>query len=65
MLHHSGKLAIPHYHLFLLLHILHLVLFKSLQRQGELSISGNSRETAKSQVLENVYLAHAGALKGW
>ena len=43
LLHHSGKLAIPHDHMFLLLQILHLVLFKSLQRQGELSISGDSR----------------------
>ena len=29
--------------MFLLLHILHLFLFKSLQHQGELSISGDSR----------------------
>ena len=43
LLYHSGKIAIPHYHLFLLLEILHLVLFKSLQRQDELSISGDSR----------------------
>ena len=32
LLHHSGKIAIPHYHLFLILQILHLALFKSLQR---------------------------------
>ena len=38
LLYHSGKIAIPRYHLFLLLLILHLVLFKSLQRQGKLSI---------------------------
>ena len=43
MLYHSGKIAITHYHLFLLLHILHLILFKLLQRQGSLSISGDSR----------------------
>ena len=42
MLHHSDKLAIPHGHLFLLLHILHLVLFKFLYSRGELSISGDS-----------------------
>ena len=40
LLYHSGKLAIPHDHLFLHLQILHLVLFKSLQLQGKLSISG-------------------------
>ena len=43
LLYHSGKIAIPHYHLFLLLHILHLVIFKSLKRQGELHISGDIR----------------------
>ena len=43
LLHHSGKLAIPHNHLLLLLHILHLVLFKYLQRQANLSISGDIR----------------------
>ena len=43
LLYHSCKIAIPHYHLFLLLQVLHLVLFKSLQRQGELSISGYIR----------------------
>ena len=31
MLYHSGKIAIPRYHMFLLLQILHLVLFKLLQ----------------------------------
>ena len=41
LLHHSGKLAIPHDHLFLLLHILHLFLFELLQRQGKLRISGD------------------------
>ena len=41
LLHYSGKIAIPHYHMFLLIQILHLVLFKLLQRQGELSISGD------------------------
>ena len=40
--HDSGKLAIPHDNMFLILHILHLVLFKLLQRQGELGISGRS-----------------------
>ena len=39
LLHHSVKLTIPHYHIFLLFQILHLVLFKSLQLQCELSIS--------------------------
>ena len=43
MLHHSGKIAIPHDHLFLLLQILHLILFNYLQRQGELSIYGYIR----------------------
>ena len=42
MLHNSGKLVIPHDNLFLILHILHLVQFKFLQCQGELSISGRS-----------------------
>ena len=42
LLHHSGKLGIPHDHVFLLLQIMYLVLFKSLQRQGKLSISGYS-----------------------
>ena len=39
MLHHSVKLAIPHVHMFLILQIMHLFLFKSLQHQDELSIS--------------------------
>ena len=43
LLYHSGKIAIPNYHLFLLLQILHLILLKSLQRQGNLIISGDSR----------------------
>ena len=42
MLHHSGKLTIPHDDLFLFLQILNLVLFKSLQRQGDMSIPGYS-----------------------
>ena len=42
LLHHSGKLVIHNDHMFLPLQILHLVLFKSLQQQGELSISGDS-----------------------
>ena len=42
LLHNSGNLAIPHDHLFLCLNILHLFLFKSLQSQGELSISGRA-----------------------
>ena len=41
LLHHSGKLAIPHDHVFLLLRILYLILFKSLQIQGKLIISGD------------------------
>ena len=43
LLYHSVKIAIPNYHLFLLLQILHLILFKSLKRQGELGISGYGR----------------------
>ena len=43
LLYHSGKISIPHDHLFLLFQIIHLVLFKSLQRQGELSISVDTR----------------------
>ena len=43
LLYHNGKITIHHYHLFLLLHNLHLFLFKSLQRQVELIISGDSR----------------------
>ena len=43
MLYNIGKIFIHHYHLFLLIHILHLVLFKSLHLQGELIISGDSR----------------------
>ena len=43
LLYYSGKITIPHYHLFLLLQILHLVLCKSLQCQGEPSISEDSR----------------------
>ena len=43
LLYHSGKIVIPHYHIFLFIHILHLVLFKLLQPQGELSISGYIR----------------------
>ena len=42
LLHDSDKLVIPHDHMFLLLHIMHLVLLKSLQLQGELSISGRA-----------------------
>ena len=42
LLHHNGKLAIPHNHLFLIIQILHLSLFKLLQRQVELNISGDS-----------------------
>ena len=38
LLYHISKSVTPRYHMFLLLHILHLFLFKSLQRQGELSI---------------------------
>ena len=37
------EIAIPRYHMFLLLQILHPVLFKLLQHQGELRISGNRR----------------------
>ena len=43
LLYHNGKIAIPRYHLFLLLQIMSLILFKALQRQGELIISGDSR----------------------
>ena len=43
LLHNSGKLATPHDHMFLLLHILHLILFKFLQLQDELNISGDIR----------------------
>ena len=39
LLYHSGKIAIPNYHMLLLLHILNPVLLKSLQPQGKLSIS--------------------------
>ena len=42
LLYHSVKISIPHYHMFLLLHILHLFLFKLLQSLGEMSISGDS-----------------------
>ena len=42
LLHNSGKLVIPHDCLFLILQIMHIFLFKSLQRQGELSIYGDS-----------------------
>ena len=40
MWYRSVKLAIPHYYMFLLLKIIHLVLFNSLQHQGDLVISG-------------------------
>ena len=43
LLYNSGKLVIPHDHIFFLLHILHLFLFKLLRRQDNLSISGDSR----------------------
>ena len=43
MLHHSDKIAIPHDHLFLILLILHLFLFKLDQLQGKLIISEDSR----------------------
>ena len=43
MLYHSGNIAIPRDRLFFLLHILHLVLFKSPQCQGDMSISVDSR----------------------
>ena len=42
LLHNSDKLAIPNDHLLLRLQVLQLFLFKSLQRQGELSISGRA-----------------------
>ena len=42
LLHNSGKFAIPHDTMLLLLRILHLILFKLLQRQSELSISGRA-----------------------
>ena len=43
ILHYSRKIVIPNYHLLLLLQVLHPVLFKSLQLQGELGISGDRR----------------------
>ena len=43
LLHHSVKITIPHDHMFLLLQIIHLLLFKLMQSQGELIISGDSR----------------------
>ena len=43
LLHHSGKLAIPHDYMLLLLQILHLFLIKSLQRQGGLIVSEDIR----------------------
>ena len=42
LLYYSGKIAIPYHHMLLLIQILHLVLFKSLQLQVELSISGDN-----------------------
>ena len=42
MLHNSGKLAIHHDNMFLLLHIMHHALFKSVQHQGEMRISGRA-----------------------
>ena len=42
MLHNSGKITIPHYHMLLLIQILHVVLFKSLQCRGQLSIFWDS-----------------------
>ena len=42
LLHNSGKLTITHDHMFLLLNILQVVLFKLLQRQDELHISGRA-----------------------
>ena len=56
LLHHSGKLAIPHYHLFFLLQILHLAPFKSLQRQGKLSISGDRRVVVWWYIYGNIRL---------
>ena len=47
LLHHSGKLFIPRDHLFLLIQILRLVLFKLLQRQDEMSIYGDIRVVFK------------------
>ena len=43
LLHNSGKLAIHNDHMLLLIHILHLVLFKYPQSQGNLIISGDIR----------------------
>ena len=43
LLNHSSKLAIPNDNMFLLLKILQLFLFKSLQIQGELRISEDIR----------------------
>ena len=43
LLYHSGKIAIPHYYLCLIIQILHLFLFKLLHIQGDLSISVDIR----------------------
>ena len=43
LFHHSGKLVMPYDHLFLLLHIMHPVLFKLILSQGGLIIYGDIR----------------------
>ena len=43
LLHHSGKITILRNRLFLLLQILNLIIFKLLQRQGDLNTSGDIR----------------------
>ena len=43
LLHHSGNLSIPHYHMFLLLQIMQLFLLNFLQHKGDLRISRDSR----------------------
>ena len=57
LLHQSGKIAIPHDHLFFLPHILHLILSKSLQLQGELIISGDSQVVLWWAVYGNLCLS--------
>ena len=60
LLHHSGKLAIPYDHMFLLLQFLHLVLFKLLQRKCELSISVYSRVVFWLAIYGNRHLSFLG-----
>ena len=43
LMYHIGKLAIPCDRMLLLIQIMRLIIFKSLQHKGELRISGDSR----------------------